>query len=107
MRSEMAQPCIGPVCSVRRIRRSRVPCNKSRREGLAMVSHVYNKPQASRVNLALVMTVLQAIEQNLHEHVAFLQRQIPGMIVEDREDLLLVDSGLPTDTFNKIARARL
>jgi ribosomal protein S18 acetylase RimI-like enzyme len=51
--------------------------------------------------------LLEAMEDNLHAHVAFLQRQLPGMYVEDRGDLLLVDSGLQTDTFNKILRARL
>jgi ribosomal protein S18 acetylase RimI-like enzyme len=48
-----------------------------------------------------------AMEENLHGHIAFVQRRLPGMFVDDREDLLLVDSGLPTDTFNKICRARL
>jgi GNAT superfamily N-acetyltransferase len=51
--------------------------------------------------------LLHAMEHNLHEHVAFVQRQVPGMYVEDTPNLLLVDSGLPADTFNKIARARL
>lgn len=50
---------------------------------------------------------VSAMEENLHGHVAFAQRHVSGMTVDDREDLLLVDSGLPTDTFNKICRARL
>jgi GNAT superfamily N-acetyltransferase len=48
-----------------------------------------------------------AMEENLHGHFAILQRHVQGMLVEDTEDLLLVDSGLPSDTFNQIARARL
>ena len=51
--------------------------------------------------------LLEALEANLHGHVAFVQRQLPSMLVDDREDLLLVDSRLPTDAFNKILRARL
>jgi ribosomal protein S18 acetylase RimI-like enzyme len=47
------------------------------------------------------------MEDNLHGHVAYLQRQLPGMHVGDAGDLLLVDSGLPCETFNKICRARL
>lgn len=50
---------------------------------------------------------LPAIENNLHEHIAFVQRSTPGMTIFDEEDLLAVDSGLVSDTFNKIARARL
>jgi ribosomal protein S18 acetylase RimI-like enzyme len=51
--------------------------------------------------------LLNAIEQNLHEHIAFVQRSTPGMTVLDEGDLLVVDSGLSSNTFNKIARARL
>jgi ribosomal protein S18 acetylase RimI-like enzyme len=51
--------------------------------------------------------LLESLEANLHGHVAFVQRQLPSMLVDDREDLLLVDSRLPTDAFNKILRARL
>jgi GNAT superfamily N-acetyltransferase len=51
--------------------------------------------------------LLAAMERNLEEHVAYVQRQTAGMLVEDADDLLLVDSGLPTDTFNKILRTRL
>ena len=36
-----------------------------------------------------------------------MPRATAGMFVRDEPDLLLVDSGLPSDTFNKIARARL
>ncbi|MGA8220588.1 MAG: GNAT family N-acetyltransferase [Candidatus Acidiferrales bacterium] len=48
-----------------------------------------------------------ASENNLHGHISFLQRSIPGMTVLDQKDLLLVDSGLPSDSFNIVARARL
>jgi ribosomal protein S18 acetylase RimI-like enzyme len=48
-----------------------------------------------------------ASESNLHGHISFLQRCIPKMTVLEDEDLLLVDSGLPSDSFNIVARARL
>lgn len=51
--------------------------------------------------------LLSAIEKNLHEHLAFVQRSTPGMTIVDEADLLVADSGLASDTFNKIARARL
>lgn len=51
--------------------------------------------------------LLTAMEENLHDHIAFVPRSTPGMIVRDEPDLLLVDSGLPSDTFNKVARAHL
>lgn len=51
--------------------------------------------------------ILAAMEDNLAAHVAYVQARTPGMHVEDRADLLLVDSGLPSDTFNKVLRARL
>ena len=47
------------------------------------------------------------MEDNLHAHFAYLQARLPGMAVLDAPDLLLVDSGLPSDTFNQVARARL
>ncbi len=52
-------------------------------------------------------SVVVAMEGNLHGHVAFIQRRLSGMTVQDHDGLLLVDSGLPTDTFNKVCRARL
>jgi len=48
-----------------------------------------------------------AAEENLHEHISLLQRTTPGMKVLDHEDLLLVDSGVASDTFNKVARTRI
>jgi ribosomal protein S18 acetylase RimI-like enzyme len=52
-------------------------------------------------------SLLAAMEENLHGHIAYLQRSTPGMVVRDEGDLFLVDSGLACDTFNKVARARL
>src|SRR5262245_15551273 len=43
MRSEIAQPCCGPDCKVRRIRRSSVPWRRSSRDGWLMLSDAYNK----------------------------------------------------------------
>jgi ribosomal protein S18 acetylase RimI-like enzyme len=60
-----------------------------------------------RVTSASLTPLLVAAEENLHGHISFLQRSVPGMTVLDQEDLLLVDSGLASDTFNKIGRARL
>jgi hypothetical protein len=51
--------------------------------------------------------LLTAIEKNLHEHIAFVQRSTPGMTVLDQADLLVVDPGISSDTFNRMARARL
>ena len=51
--------------------------------------------------------LLNAIELNLHEHIAFVQRSTPGMTVLGEGDLLVVDLDLSSNTFNKIARARL
>jgi hypothetical protein len=51
--------------------------------------------------------LLTAIEKNLHEQIALVQRSTPGMTVFDQAVLLVVDSGVSSeDTFNKIARAR-
>lgn len=51
--------------------------------------------------------ILAAMEENLAAHVAYVQVRTAGMHVEDSPELLLVDSGLASDTFNKILRARL
>ena len=45
------------------------------------------------------------MEEIPHGHIAILQRQRPEMRVEDRKDLLPVNSRLPMETFDKIARA--
>lgn len=47
------------------------------------------------------------MEENLHLHAAWVQQQAPGMCAVDLGGVLVVDSGLDTDTFNKICRARL
>ena len=51
--------------------------------------------------------VAAAMERNLVEHVCYVQERAPGMTVERRDGVLLVDSGLATDTFNKVLAARL
>jgi hypothetical protein len=51
--------------------------------------------------------IMEAMEENLAGHVSFLQRRLDGMMVDEREGLILVDSGLKSDTFNKILGARL
>ncbi len=44
----------------------------------------------------------QAARENLFGHVSFLQRRTPGMLIRDVGGALLVDSGLASDTFNKV-----
>ena len=56
---------------------------------------------------AILTPLLNAAEENLHGHVAFVQRSISSMKVIEDDGLLIVDSGLRTDTFNKVCRARL
>ena len=53
-----------------------------------------------------ISQLLLAMEENFRGHLAYVQERTPGMVVEHREDLLLVDSGLPSDTFNVVAMAR-
>jgi ribosomal protein S18 acetylase RimI-like enzyme len=50
---------------------------------------------------------LAAMDANLAVHMSWLQARLPGGHVPDAPDLLLVDSGFPTDTFNCVCRARL
>lgn len=50
--------------------------------------------------------IIQAIESNLWGHFSYLERQHPEMQVIDEPDLLIVNSGLATDTFNYITRAQ-
>ncbi|WP_338703755.1 GNAT family N-acetyltransferase [Streptomyces sp. Q6] len=47
------------------------------------------------------------MERNLAEHACHLHRALPGARVVDSGDLLVADSGLPDDTFNIVAAARL
>jgi ribosomal protein S18 acetylase RimI-like enzyme len=44
---------------------------------------------------------------NLTVHFSWVHHQLPGMTVWDEADFILVDSGLPCDTFNAVCRARL
>ncbi len=48
-----------------------------------------------------------AANANLVTHASWVQRRTPGMRVAEEDDLVLVDSGLPCDTFNLVCRARL
>ena len=48
-----------------------------------------------------------AADANLVAHVSWVQQRTPGMRVIDEPDLVLVDSGLPCDSFNIVCRARL
>jgi len=79
-------------------------CTEESRNGPMIESGLVMLP---RVTSASLTPLLDAAEENLHGHISFVQRSIPGMTVLDHEDLLVVDSGLPSDTFNKIGRARL
>ncbi len=55
----------------------------------------------------MVMDLPIAMERNLAEHSSHLHRTTPGMTVLETDDLLIADSGLPDDTFNIVANARL
>lgn len=48
-----------------------------------------------------------AAEANLVTHMSWVQKRTPGMRVYEDEQLTVVDSGLATDTFNFVGRARL
>jgi GNAT superfamily N-acetyltransferase len=48
-----------------------------------------------------------AAAANMATHVSWAPRRVAGMTVRDDADLLVVDSGLPCDTFNCVCRARL
>lgn len=49
----------------------------------------------------------EAADENFIVHTSWAQQRTVGMTVIDDGQLLLTDSGLPTDTFNLICRARL
>jgi hypothetical protein len=49
----------------------------------------------------------EAADANLATHSSWLQRRLPGMRVSEEDGLVLVDSGLPCDTFNVVCGARL
>lgn len=44
----------------------------------------------------------QAVRENVFGHVTFVQARTPGMRVRDLGGAVLVDSGLASDTFNKV-----
>lgn len=50
---------------------------------------------------------MEPAEVNFLTHVSWVQSRVPPMRVEQDDELTLVDSGLPCDTFNFVAGARL
>ncbi|MDX2142613.1 MAG: GNAT family N-acetyltransferase [Rhodospirillaceae bacterium] len=50
---------------------------------------------------------IKSMEANLWDHLAFLAKGCKDATVRDTPDLLLVDSGLKSDVFNKIGRCML
>ena len=64
--------------------------------------HQARLPPGSRVSATLELPM----ELNLAEHVCYLQRDTPGMIVRETADLLIADSGLDNDSFNFVGMAR-
>ncbi|MEZ4699754.1 MAG: GNAT family N-acetyltransferase [Rhodothermales bacterium] len=51
--------------------------------------------------------IASAADENLLVHFSWAQERTPGMRVARAEDVTLVDSGLPCDTFNAAIRTRL
>jgi GNAT superfamily N-acetyltransferase len=51
--------------------------------------------------------LLSAADDNLVVHASWVHQRTPGMPVENTPELVVVDSGLPCDTFNVVCRARL
>jgi hypothetical protein len=49
----------------------------------------------------------EAAAVNLATHMSWVQERTDGMLVEADEQLIMVDCGLATDTFNTICRANL
>ncbi len=49
----------------------------------------------------------EAADANFVTHASWAASRVPGMVVRDAPDLVLVDSGLACDTFNFVLRARL
>jgi ribosomal protein S18 acetylase RimI-like enzyme len=56
---------------------------------------------------ATISELYAAIDANLVTHMSWVQARLPGARVIETPDLVLVDSGFATDTFNVICRARL
>jgi len=63
-------------------------------------------PHASVIQ-AFPSHALDALEENLVEHVTLVPRSLGGARVSETRGLVLVDSGLSSETFNGILRARL
>lgn len=53
------------------------------------------------------MSNKEAVRTNFEEKSAYFARSLPGMSVADHGDFLLVDSGVPSDTFNVIVARNL
>ena len=51
--------------------------------------------------------LLVAMENNMGAHMAYLPGSLPGATVVAGPDLVLVDAGVPSDTFNTVCGARL
>lgn len=52
-------------------------------------------------------TSAKAMESNLWDHVQFLATSRKDTVVQNSADILLIDSGLPTDAFNRVGRCGL
>ncbi len=52
-------------------------------------------------------SLMESVEANLLGHVSFVQQRLPGMTVDHRDGLVIVDSGLDSNTFNKVLAVRL
>jgi ribosomal protein S18 acetylase RimI-like enzyme len=53
------------------------------------------------------IALADAADENFVIHAGWLHRRIAGMRVVDQDKLVLIDCGLPCDTFNLICHARL
>ncbi len=53
------------------------------------------------------LELAHAADANFVTHAGWAASRVPGMLVRDEPDLVLVDSGLACDTFNFVLRARL
>jgi GNAT superfamily N-acetyltransferase len=59
------------------------------------------------ISIPCPSALMRSIEANLHGYIACVHRRQPSMVLWDLPTYLLADSGLPSDTFNKVARARI
>src|SRR5574341_532526 len=58
-------------------------------------------------NMLSPQELASAANANFVTHDSWVAQHTPGMHIVDEEGYLLVDSGLPCDTFNIVCRARL